>query len=108
MYNRYIPQPDGSYQRRRMEEPRRAHDHLTPLQEPPCPPPQPNTPPCTPPPPQPPACPQTSSGNFLRQLLPRDFDTGDLMVIILLLLIAGDCETERSNALLTLALYFIM
>ena len=108
MYNRYIPQPDGSYQRRRMEEPRLEHAHHTPPPEPPCPPPQPDTPPCTPSPPQPPACPQTGSGNFLRQLLPRDFDTGDLMVIILLLLIAGDCETERSNALLTLALYFIM
>ena len=108
MYNRYIPQPDGSYQRRRMEEPRLEHAHHTPPPEPPCPPPQPDTPPCTPSVPQPPACPQTGSGNFLRQLLPRDFDTGDLMVIILLLLIAGDCETERSNALLTLALYFIM
>ena len=108
MYNRYIPQPDGSYQRRRMEEPRLEHAHHTPPPEPPCPPPQPDTPPCTPSPPQSPACPQTGSGNFLRQLLPRDFDTGDLMVIILLLLIAGDCETERGNALLTLALYFIM
>ena len=108
MYNRYIPQPDGSYQRRRMEEPRLEHAHHTPPPEPPCPPPQPDKPPCTPSPPQSPACPQTGSGNFLRQLLPRDFDTGDLMVIILLLLIAGDCETERSNALLTLALYFIM
>ena len=45
---------------------------------------------------------------FLQQLLPRDFDTGDLIVIVLLLLIAGDCEQERSNALLTLALYLIM
>ena len=70
-----------------------------PEQAPPCPPP---------PPPQQPSCNQQSAGSFLRQLLPRDFDTGDLMVIILLLLIAGDCEKERSNALLTLALYFIM
>ena len=106
MYNRYIPQPDGSYQRRQMDEPRREQTRPTPPPEPPCPPPQPDTPPCPPPPP--PTCPQTGARNFLRQLLPRDFDTGDLMVIILLLLIAGDCETERSNALLTLALYFIM
>ena len=107
MYNRYIPQPDGSYQRRRMEEPRREPTPPTPPPEPPCPP-QPDTPPCPPPQPQPPACPPAGAGSFLRQLLPRDFDTGDLMVVILLLLIAGDCEKERSSALLTLALYFIM
>ncbi len=45
---------------------------------------------------------------FLRQLLPKDFDTGDLIVVLLLLLMAGDCEEDRSNAILTLALYFIM
>ena len=47
-------------------------------------------------------------GGFLRQLLPRDFDTGDLIIVLLLLLMAGDCEEDRNNALLTLALYFLM
>ncbi|MBQ6852428.1 MAG: hypothetical protein IJO04_05310 [Oscillospiraceae bacterium] len=47
-------------------------------------------------------------GGFLRQLLPKDFDTGDLIVVLLLLLMAGDCEEDRSSALLTLALYFLM
>ena len=46
--------------------------------------------------------------NFLRQLLPGDFDTGDLLVALLLLLMAGDSPEERDNAILTLALYFIM
>lgn len=45
---------------------------------------------------------------FLQKLLPKDFDTGDLIVILLLLLMAGDCEEDRSTALLTLALYLIM
>ena len=45
---------------------------------------------------------------FLRQLLPKQFDTGDLLIVLLLLLIAGDREEERSNSLLTLALYFIL
>ena len=45
---------------------------------------------------------------FLRQLLPRNFDTGDLFIVLLLLLMAGDSEEGRNNALLTLALYFIM
>jgi len=47
-------------------------------------------------------------GSFLRQLLPKDFDTGDLIVVLLLLLMAGDCEEDKNNALLTLALYFFM
>jgi hypothetical protein len=45
---------------------------------------------------------------FLQKLLPKDFDTGDLIVILLLLLLAGDSEEDRSTALLTLALYMIM
>lgn len=45
---------------------------------------------------------------FLQRLLPKNFDTGDLIVILLLLLLAGDCEEDRSTALLTLALYFVM
>ena len=47
-------------------------------------------------------------GGFLRQLLPKDFDTGDLIIILLLLLMAGDCQEDRNNALLTIALYFMM
>lgn len=110
MYNRYIPQPDGSYRRSRMQEPNRP----TPK------PPQPKPPVC---PPQEPVCCEQKQeapakpaphhheknvGGFLRQLLPKDFDTGDLIVVLLLLLMAGDCEEDRSNALLTLALYFLM
>ena len=45
---------------------------------------------------------------FLRQLLPQGFDTGDLIIVLLLLLIAGDDQESRSNALLTLALYFVL
>lgn len=45
---------------------------------------------------------------FLRQLFGKDFDTGDLVVILLLLLMAGDSEEDRNNALLTIALYFMM
>lgn len=44
----------------------------------------------------------------MRQLLPADFDTGDLIVVLLLLLMAGDCPEERNNAILTIALYFLM
>ena len=121
MYNRYIPQPDGSYRRSRMQEPSRPQSKHQPQPQ--------AAPPTCPPPPPPEHCkpdsvcrepeqvsspkPQhshreKSPGGFLRQLLPKDFDTGDLIVVLLLLLMAGDCEEDRSNAILTLALYFLM
>lgn len=113
MYNRYIPQPDGSYRRNRCQEPRAPVQPAPPPPKrpapPPCPPPE--KPPCRekPPAPKPPACRQdTSATSFLRQLLPKDFDTGDLFIVLLLLLMAGDCDEDRNTALLTLALYFFM
>ena len=51
------------------------------------------------------------SGNlsaFFRQFLPGNFETGDLIVVLLLLLMAGDSKENQNNALLTLALYFLM
>lgn len=98
MYNRYVPQPDGSFKRNHMPE-------KQPDRQPPKPPPV--------------ICDEaaeqrcntkndTPVGSFLRQLLPKSFDTGDLFIVLLLLLMAGDSEEGRSNALLTLALYFIM
>lgn len=110
MYNRYIPQPDGSYRRNPvMDSP--------PSRPEPCPPDQPSVePPCPPPPAckeEPPRqehrCQQTgNAGDFLRRLLPQNLDTGDLIVILLLLLMAGDCPEDRNAALLTLAIYMFM
>ena len=95
MYNRYVPQQDGSHRRNRVEEPPR-----------PVPPPQ-KAPEVHIPPPHPQTMPPIggSIGGFLRQLLPRDFDTGDLIVVLLLLLMAGDKPEDKNTALLTLALY---
>ncbi len=135
MYNRYIPQPDGSYRRSRMPDPPRPapqqsqqsqqRQQSRPSQqsrpEPVCPPTNPCPPPKQPeghrpcprhtrpkPPPKEPPCKQSGSvTGFLKQLLPRDFDTGDLFVVLLLLLMAADCD-DQNTALLTLALYFFM
>lgn len=97
MYNRYIPQQDGSYHRQT------THDQIPPSQ------PKPSPPPLAPTPPQPIKRPQPQpAGGFLRNLLPREFDTADLIIVLLLLLMAGDSEEERSTALLTLALYFLL
>ena len=107
MYNRYIPQSDGSYRRNRMPEANRPIPSRSAPSKP-----QPEKPECPPPKPEPKPCPKVKKeepiGGFLRQLLPKDFDTGDLIVVLLLLLMAGDCEEDRNNALLTLALYFLM
>lgn len=113
MYNRYIPQPDGTYRRNTVVDSPSCQPE-PPKQERPepiCPPP--------PPPPQPrppkaepncePTCRQdNSAGDFLRRLLPQNLDTGDLMIILLLLLMAGDCQEDRNTALLTLAIYLFM
>ena len=97
MYNRYIPQPDGSFRRNPMPEQRQnPHPQVSPAPPPPISPPQRQPPPSEP------------IAGFLRQLLPQGFDTGDLIIVLLLLLIAGDSQESRNNALLTLALYFIL
>lgn len=97
MYNRYTQKPDGSFKLNRMADPIK--------QEPPSKP--------QPPPPQPEVRQSFSSQslspfNFLKQILPKGFDMGDLAIVFLLLLMAGDNEENRSSALLTIALYFIM
>jgi len=125
MYNRYIPQPDGSYRRNRVP------DNIPQPQKPKAPPPSPPCPPvadtpspelCSPPPPpapkrkhrhppehKPQPCNGTDSiSGFFRNLIPKDLDTGDLLIILLLLLMCGDREEDRNNALLTLALYFFL
>jgi len=96
MYNRYVPQQDGTYQKNRIPTP--------------SPPPPPETVkptiPCaedSPPYRQP-----NGAFSFLKQLLPSQLDTADLLIILLLLLMAGDQSEGRNNWLLTLALYLFL
>lgn len=120
MYNRYIPQPDGSYRKRSVPDVQPSRQRQEPpgqtqtRQEPP----PGQTPPKQEPPrqqasqsrpsrPQPPRQ-EFSAGSFLKNLLPRDFCTEDLIVVLLLLLMAGDNPRQRSDALLTMALYLLM
>ena len=109
MYNRYIPQPDGTFRRNYIPDPPPPRRPAPP--EPECPPPpEPECPPPIPDKPhrRPPCQQNTGAGDFLRRLLPKNLDTGDLMVILLLLLMAGDCAEDKNTALLTLALYLFM
>lgn len=105
MYNRYIPQPDGSYRRNRISEPV-PRDQSEQTAPPPPRQPEVSVPPSQP---SPPPCRQSvGAGDFLRSLLPMELDTGDLLIILLLLLMAGDRQEEQSTALLTLALYLFL
>ncbi len=114
MYNRYVPQSDGSYRRSRMQE--QPQNRQQPQREPPQNRQQaPYEPPTPPPreekPPEPvhhrPHPNQNVSG-FFRNLLPPNFDTGDLIIMLLLLLLAGDCQEDKTTAMLTLVLYLFM
>ena len=107
MYNRYIPQADGSFLRKRIEDTHRPPDPEPPTLPPP--------PPCNAPPPEPPRPqqPRVQRSNdklagFFSQLLPKNFDTGDLIVVLLLLLMAADHPDDQNTALLTLALYLFL
>lgn len=97
-YNRYVPQQDGSYRKNTVPQP------IQQLTQAPPPEPPPRRPPDT----EPPRQPQDSVGAFLRRLIPRNFDTGDLIVVLLLLLMASDSEEEHNTALLTLVLYLFL
>ena len=105
MYNRYIPQGDGSHRRR----------HVPDAPKPPCtqPPVIPEPECCAPPPPQPrrkncASRQEAGAFGFLKNILSKDFDTGDLMILLLLLLMAGDCQEDQNWAWLTLALYLFL
>lgn len=120
MYNRYIPQPDGTYRRNRIQEvPGRQERPMPPPPPQPDPPREPEQPPCHScvhnPLPRRPIPPRehrhreaASVTGFLKQLLPKDFDAEDLVVVLLLLLMAGDCQENQNTALLTLVLYLFL
>ena len=119
MYNRYIPQPDGTFRRSRMQDP--CHPPEPPKPAPCCPEPKPApvqpkpVPPCPPmrptrpcrsgPPPKEPE--SGAIASFLHQILPKGLDAADLIVVLLLLLMSAD-SCEDNSALLTLALYLFL
>ena len=115
MYNRYIPQPDGSFRRNRIQEAEQPPQRPNPAPPPP-PVMEPDPAPCgtcvhRPPPRRPVPPPRRDPvpvGGFLKHLLPKNFDTEDLLVVLLLLLMAGDCQDNQNMALLTLVLYLFL
>lgn len=120
MYNRYILQADGTHKKCKLPEPivntpppPKPKPTAKPQKATPspdiCPPPAPDEPVHRPPVRQKKHVPERDSiSGFFKQLLPGEIETADLLIILLLLLMAGDCEEDRNNALLTLALYFLL
>ena len=130
MYNRYIPQADGSFQRSRVPEPEMpqkpaaeradpAEPEKTQAKSPPeirqNPPPQGRSrPPVMLQGPRkqyrPPKQEQNhgSIGSFFKGLLPENLDAEDLIVILLLLLMSGSNSKDPNAALLTLGIYLFM
>lgn len=116
MYNRYTPQPDGTYKRKTVQmqnhinKPPIPKETHSPIQDTLPPPPPSDIPKPGRPPKQknPSHQPEISAGAFLKDLLPKNLDTGDLLIIILLLLIAADGHDDHGSALLTLALYLFL
>ena len=114
MYNRYVPQGDGSFQRSTVPEPPRPAPRPVPPPEKPVPPPPPMAAPAQPEVPSgscregPPGPEGSEAQRFLARLLPRNMDTGDLLMLLILLLLLNDGSSEAPPALLTLALYFLL
>lgn len=123
MYNRYVPQNDGSYRRNWIPDqpPEPPKPQKKPNPPKPQNPPEPPVPPCPPKlesepdttcepkrPSQRPHSPPGGVAGFFRQLIPKDFCTEDLLIVLLLLLMSGDCKEDQNFALLTLGLYLFL
>ena len=112
MYNRYTPRQDGGFRHDRVPEPAKPPQNAPPPKPSPqpemprdCPPETPSQT-CARPEPRPPQ--PNSATSFLSGLLPRNMDTGDLLMLLILLLLITDGSEEAPNPLLTIALFFLM
>ncbi len=126
MYNRYIPQSDGTFRRSQIPErppSRRPGPSQQSMNRPaPNPTQQPvqNQSDSRPnqkqqswnPPPQRSCGPSENTagsvGAFLKGLLPQNFDTEDLIVVLLLLLMSGKNNSDQNAALMTLGIYLFL
>lgn len=84
MYNRYVPKPDGTYARKRIydNETEQSGEQSKPVSD--------------------------SASHLLQDIIPMNLDSGDLLVILLLLLISGEENSGQINALLTLVIYLFL
>ena len=103
MYNRYIPGQNGVYQCKVVQDkpapvpivPEPVTPRCMPEPEP-CPPPPPPQSCCTPPP-----------LSFLKRLLPKDVDLGDIIILLILALLLIDGEESDSTTLILTVVAFL-
>lgn len=102
LYNRYVPQADGSYIKTRLPEPEGSEKNYG----------QEEIPPITFPPPGISGKNYSGTpaplGHFFRNLFPHNLDTEDLIVILLLLLVSQDGGKNGNRAMLTLGAYLFL
>ena len=106
MYNRYIPQSDGSYRRSAVPDRQSRPPQQKKNVNSPCP--QESKTAQIPPVASQNPSDRCSAEGFLKNLLPKNMDTGDLIVVLLLLLMSVDDKEDKNMLLLTLALYFLL
>lgn len=94
MYNRYVPGPDGRYQK----------EHIPDFSS--VPPPGAKMPVPPPPPPSPPG--GKNIGAFFGNLLPGSLDTEDLIVVLLLLLMSENSTESPNMPLITMLIYLFL
>ncbi len=126
MYNRYIPQSDGTFRRSQIPERPPSRRPASPQQPMNRPSPNPTQQPVQNqvdsrpnqkqqswnPPPQRSCGPSENTagsiGSFFKGLLPQNFDTEDLIVVLLLLLMSGNNNSDQNAALMTLGIYLFL
>lgn len=105
MYNRYIRNDNGQYERVPVQETGGSPPPPPPSYEEPAPPPPPPPPPPNNPPPKSEGKTGLLSG-LLRRLRLEDIDTGDLLLLLILFLLFKDGEDEE--LLIALGLMLIL
>ena len=107
MYNRYIPTENGGYRRQIVEDRPKPPSPVVPTEPPakaiPLPQACQNPAPKPKPPSKPPACSNASLSGLLDGV-----DKGDLIILLILVLLLMDGETDNGTLLLTVALYFLL
>ena len=104
MYNRYIPGQNGVYERRIVQDKPAPIPVVS----------EPAAEPCIAEPviesraPEPEPCPPQAAqrGSFLQRHLPKNLDTGDLLVILILALLLLDGDESDSTSLILTAVAF--
>lgn len=111
MYNRYIPNANGTFQRTvvddRPSQPPPRPSQPEPLREErPCPPPEkPKEADCE----AAQVCAERGSEHFLRKLLPHGIDIGELLALLIVLLLLVDSEEDDTlTVLVTIAAFLLL